>query len=457
MKKFLLIVLLVPLLLVTLWGLDQKFDLRKSAFGKKADIVVDLAQPGGRISASLWRNFAQGGEEPVDMIAPVLGLTKDLQPEVIRIDHIFDFYVTINGDQYDFSKLDGVVRTILSTGAVPMLALSYMPSALAEDGQVISPPKDWSAWQRLVAATVARYSGKNGLNLYNIYYEVWNEPDLFGGWHYGKTPNYLTLYRYSVLGAKSVTNVNPFKLGGPATTGFYPNWLKALFKFADANKLPVDFVSWHRYTSDLDEYQQDFEKLNRILTDYPDYQNVERMITEFGPDSENSPWYDNQIGAAHTIAGMIKLLGKVHRVFTFEIKDGPDPAGKQYWGRWGLVTHEKQGVVTKPRYRAIQFLNQLSGNRLSLDGEGSWVSAVASQDQKTTKVLLVNYDSRNSNYESVPVTLNNASPGLYLFKLSYLDGKSSSSRENLVGQTQIKKEIILPPNSAALAEWRKMN
>jgi len=445
----LVITVLVPL---TLFAVFQNQDLRRAAFGKRAKIVVDLSRPGARISANLWQNFAQGGEEPKNMLAPVAKQIKNLNPKIIRIDHVFDYYVKINPAaagqaNYDFSALDKVVKTILEAGAIPMFSISYMPPQLASKNSV-SPPKNWNQWRRLASALVARYSGRKGFNINNVYYEVWNEPDLFGKWHYSKNPNYLTLYYHTAAAAQSATNTNPFKIGGPATTGFYPNWIKALLKFCHQNKLRIDFISWHRYAKNLENYQSDFEKLNKILTNYPEYFNLERLITEFGLDSENSPWYDNKLSAVHSIASTVKLLGKIHRVFAFEIKDGPNKIHN-----WGLITHENFGGKPKPRYYAYQFLNQLTGNRLPLEGEGSWVTGIATQNSRSVQVLVVNYDPANRHYEAPPITLKNITPGAYVFRQKYFLGKTTASRET-INSTSITKKIILGPNSAVILEWR---
>lgn len=446
------ILLIIPL---TVYAVFQNQDLRRAAFGRKADIKIDVSKPGAPISKNLWQNFAQGGEENKNMIAPVVNEVRNLNPQIIRIDHVFDYYVDINGQNYDFSRLDEVVQTILDTGAKPMFSLSYMPPQMSTDGKKTSPPKNWAQWANLVKATISRYSGQNGFNLNNVYYEVWNEPDLFGNWHYSKKPNYLNLYYYTVKAAQKTKNVNNFKIGGPATTGFYPNWIKALFNYCYKNKLRIDFVSWHQYSKNINDYLRDFDKLNQILTSYGDYFSVERLITEFGPDSENSPWYDNKLSAAHTIAGMTKLLGKVHRIFTFELKDGPSPKGEKFWGRWGLITHESHRIESKPRYYAYQFLNKLEGNRLPLEGEGTWVTAVAAKNKDKIQVLIVNYDPSNNHYESPPITLENIEPGMYLFRQTRFQGKTIASQEQ-INDTSITKKFALQPNSAILLEWIKL-
>lgn len=446
------ILLIIP---ITLFALYQNQDIRRSAFGTEANIKVDVSKPGTLIAKSFWQNFSQGGEENKNMIAPVKNEVRDLNPQIIRIDHIFDYYVDMEGENYDFSKLDQVVQTILDTGAIPMFSLSYMPSKISSDGQKTSPPKNWALWSSLIKATISRYSGQAGFDLDNVYYEVWNEPDLFGNWHYARKPNYLTLYYYTVKATQEVPNVNSFKIGGPATTGFYPNWIKALFNFCYKNKLRIDFVSWHQYSKNQQDYLNDIEKLNQILTNYGDYFSIERLVTEFGPDSNNSSWYDNNLAAVHAIATTTRLMGKVHRLFAFELKDGPSPENKKFWGRWGLLTHENNAVSKKPRYFAYQFLNQIQGSRLPLNGKGTWVTGIATKNNNKIQVLVVNYDPKNNHYETTPLSLVNIEPGAYTFRQTRFQGKTVSVQEEINTNT-ITKNIVLTPNSAVLLEWVRL-
>ncbi len=447
--KFLILSLLLPVFLATLKGI---YDWRKGASGKPAYIVVDASSPQAEINSNLWQNFAQGGEEPKDMIGPVINQVRALSPKIIRIDHLYDYFNVVRSDNtFDFSQLDVIVKSILATGAKPMFSLSYIPSSWSTDGQITSPPKDWNLWERLVTATVEHYSGKNNLDIYSVYYEVYNEPDLFGGWHYGKNPNYLTLYLYSARGAQKARNTNPFKIGGPATTGFYPNWIKALIRFVQKNKLPLDFVSWHRYSANLADYNQDFEKLAGILTNYPAYQNLEKYITEFGPESKRGSWYENRVGATHALAVSTHLLDKVHRIFAFEIKDGPH----QIESQWGLLKHESRGADPKPRYLAYQFLNKLAGQRLPLEGNGSWVSGVAAKKSNSTLVFLVNFDPQERHSELVPVQINNLKPGRYQLKLDYLFGPDQTLVKE-ISNTGLLHQVFLETNEAVMITLNKL-
>jgi hypothetical protein len=330
-----------------------------------------------------------------------------------------------------------------------MLSLSYVPPQLAPDGNITSAPINWSTWQELVKETIKHYSGKDGLNINNVYYEVFNEPDLFGNWHYDKSPNYLKLYYYSAKAAQEVRpETQPFKIGGPATTGFYPAWIEALLKFCQEQKLPLDFVSWHRYSLSPQDYVKDFENLNKILTDYSQWFTIERIISEFGPGAEKSILYQNNIGAAHSLAVITQLMDRVHKAFTFEIKDGPnDNQG------WGLITHQDKGSILKARGYAYQFLNQLKGTRILLAGEGSWVYGVASQNGNQTMVLLVNYDPENKHQESPPLKILNLKPGNYQIHLDYLFGPDKTYRQNIVDN--FSTPIPLVPNEAVMISLEK--
>jgi len=114
-------------------------------------------------------------------------------------------------------------------------------------------------------------------------------------------------------------------------------------------------------------------------------------------------------------------LNRIHRIFAFELKDGPGTSAAQ----WGMLTHENNGARPKPRWNAYLFLNKLIGKRLPLEGNGSWVSGVASKNDKEIRVLLVNYDPRQKHSEYVPIRIHNLAPGRYQLSLDYLFGKDS--------------------------------
>jgi beta-xylosidase len=383
---------------------------------------------------------------------------RNLQPRYIRIDHLYDFYEVVgktNGKlTYNWEKLDRVVDDILAAGAIPFFSLSYMPAVISSADSV-SPPANWNDWAAVVKATIEHFSGRKGKNLSGVYYEVWNEPDLFGQWTLNKKPNYLLLYTYSVQGASQVKNTNPFKIGGPAITDPKERWLLQFLDYVDKNNLRLDFISWHRYARRVEIFENDLKELNAWLWQKPQFLHTEKIITEWGSDSNNNKHHDSLFDAAHTIAVIRRLLGQVHLAFSFEIKDGPDPGGKEYWGRWGLLTHEDFGKHQKPRYQAIKFLNELGQNRLSLLGEGTWVTGFSTKKGKTIKLLLVNFAPFSRHIENVPVTFAELDQGIYSYQESFLLGKKKNSKEKVLTDSLIK-QIYMPPNSIVLVQLIKL-
>ncbi len=426
--------------------LNQAFT---NVFGTKANLVVTITTP-SPLTQIPWAHLAQGGEEPGRMLLPVVSQIKTLRPQYIRIDHVFDFYDVVHRTEtgslsFDWTKLDPEIRTINQTGAKPFLSVSYMPSAISS-GSETDIPRDWGEWRQCVQALVEHVSGRSGLNITDTYYEVWNEPDLFG--HFSVS-TYLSLYRYAAIGAAQARNVQNFKFGGPATTGFYKNWMQGLLKMAQDNHLRLDFISWHRYSKTVGIYEEDLAAARSIISSFPEYQNAELLITEAGYDSANNPANDGALSAIHTLAMYSATFQKINRLFMFEIKDGP--SDKQYWGRWGILTHEKYGVVPKPRYRAIEFLNKMRGSWYPVYGQGTWVHAFATVEGRITRLLVVNYDPAGKHTENVPISFVNLGFSTFSTRRIDFSGKVERNTVTIPGKDWSFEALMLP-NTAAIFE-----
>jgi len=458
-KLILRIILIIVLPLI----LFKTFQYFSKAAPIKANIVVDARKLAGFINPN-WKALAQGGEEKgVRMLEKVIPEVAGLYPRYIRIDHIYDYYdvVSVNKGQLSFNwqKLDETVCDIYHTGAKPFFSLGYMPPDISDDGSLISKPKKWDDWSLVVQKTIERYSGENtrlcgqvtGSWFEDVYYEVWNEPDLetFGKWSlYGGNKDYKILYYYSVLGANNARNVRRFLIGGPVTTAAYQNWFQVFADYILEKNLRVDFLSWHHYSKNPEDFYQDINNLNQWLKDdkYVRFRHLPKIISEWGYDSNPNPIADTNIGAAHTIASIRNLIEQqVEMGFAFEIKDGQTPS-------WGILNSLGQ---KKPRYFALQLLNSLDRARLQLDGEGTYVKAIASSSYNKTTIILVNYDQSNNNTELVPLTVNNLTNGNYLIKETRLDGNITSTNIQIPG-TSLSKSILMPANSIVAIELLKL-
>ncbi len=404
------------------WQIQVVREFFGQASGVPANLIIDTQAVLGPIPRP-WRNLAQGGESHDWRIGSLTPQVAALKPEYIRIDHIYDFYEIVQGTpgnlSFEWSKLDLIIDDIIATGAKPYIALSYMPPAISS-GDILAYPVNWSDWQLVIQRTIEHISGTRGIR--DVYYEVWNEPDLFGDYKYYGDKNYLTMYAYASAGAKNARGVLPFRFGGPGITALYKNWFDAWAKGCIANNWRCDFFSWHRYSTNLNQFFEDMNLVETWVTAYPQLEpTLEFHITEWGHDSENHPGYDTMYAAAHNVAAAIAMSNRVQRAFLFEIQDGKDPAGQAQWGRWGMFLHNDFGATAKPRYHAMRMLDSIPDQRLQITGNGSFVKALAGRnDLLQTEVVLANFDSRGRNSETVPITFLNIEPGNYTLHKEFL-------------------------------------
>ncbi len=451
-RRIIFLIFLLVILPLLVYGVLRITNFFGRAFGQYADLYVDLGSS-YPVASDSWRNLAQGGEEKGRMLASVIDKVRGLRPDYIRIDHVFDFYNVVGRDgtgalTFNWSELDLTLGDIREIGAKPFISISYMPTALSS-GDILELPDNWSEWELSVQRLVEHISGKAGLNIGGVYYEVWNEPDLFGKFKAGGDKNYFDLYIHSLNGIGRASGVNSFRVGGPATTGLYASWFNGLLKLKESG-VRVDFLSWHTYTKDLDRLEKDFLNAKKWLSDHPGFENMEFIISEIGPNSENDPVYDNSFGGINLLATAATIEGSVDRMFIFEIKDGP---GKEkYWGRWGLFTNDKFGVPEeKPRVSAIRFLNGVSGRKLAVAGQGSWVKAFARDNAGVAKTLVVNYDTSGKHTEAVPITFANLPSRQFLLKRTDYGG-GVTEEQVATSSASWKTLQEFKPNSAAIFE-----
>ena len=453
--KSLSVVLLLVASLPWTVGLVQKVTkYLTGASYQAAAIVIDASQPGLPIKKT-WSGVAQGFEKLPEedfRLSATSGLLKSVGARYVRIDHIYDgFNVVSRVDgklSYDWTKLDAMVGDIIAAGALPYFSISYMPPAISK-GDILDFPSDWGEWGQVVAATVAHYSRdyRGGLN--NVIYEVWNEPDLFGGWKMGGAKNYVTLYATAANAANRVSGVKPFKIGGPATTGFYPAWVTGFYDKLDES-VRIDFFSWHRYSANVDDFVKDATTAKEMMqTRITRSQDL--YISEWGVNPERSASYDGRWAGAHFLAVNTALADTaIDLALAFEVMDGA-PGDKQLHGGWGMVTNPKYGaVMKKPRFKAWEMIAKLDGARLPTIGNGTYVTSIATNDASgVVRVLATNYDPAGKHDELFPLTIVGIADGIYNVKEEYLSGRVLNTEVNIAGAS-LRREISLSESDAVL-------
>jgi xylan 1,4-beta-xylosidase len=164
-------------------------------------------------------------------------------------------------NSYNFEPTDRLIASIKGVGAEVVFRLGR------SEGSNVDPPRDFDRYAQIAKHIVLHYNQgwANGFH-YNIrYWEVWNEPDLGRVFWGGTAQEYFMLYG-KVARAVKEADGNAL-VGGPAISR--PNdtnnpWLDDFLQYVRANKLPLDFYSWHWYATDSAD-PQDIVRISRNL------------------------------------------------------------------------------------------------------------------------------------------------------------------------------------------------
>ena len=168
---------------------------------------------------------------------------------------------------YDFTFTDEYLRAIRDSGAEPF----YRLGETIDHGYLkahVRPPKDPRKWAKICLNIVRHYNEgwANGFHYGITYWEIWNEPENPPMWT-GTKEEYFALYRETANLLKR--EFPALKVGGYASCGVYAafnenatdfyrsfiTWFDDFLAFVKApgTRAPLDFFSWHIYSSDPEE------------------------------------------------------------------------------------------------------------------------------------------------------------------------------------------------------------
>jgi len=161
------------------------------------------------------------------------------------------------------ANYEAVIKKVNDAGGVVILNIFGMPRGQGRVLDKRSLPRNPRAFKAMIKELIRDLSCTKK---YNIWYEAWNAPDL-DTFFLGNQQEYLNLYRLfaeSVMELEKEYKIN-IPLGGPGTSSWFRNFegnsivtperstIYELIKFCYRYKLPLDFISWHGYSSDPQE------------------------------------------------------------------------------------------------------------------------------------------------------------------------------------------------------------
>ncbi len=180
--------------------------------------------------------------------------------EIQQLAHDPDAYQKL------LSNYEGIIKKISDSGGTVILDLFGTPDGLGTVLDKNSAPRNLKIYKELIKSTIRKFSCEKK---YNIWYEVWNAPDL-SDFFLGGRSEYFNLYRIAGEAVNELRRETKMHipLGGPSVSSWFRNiepnnilspersLIYELIKYCYSYRLPLDFISWHAYSTDLAEEKQ---------------------------------------------------------------------------------------------------------------------------------------------------------------------------------------------------------
>jgi hypothetical protein len=212
-----------------------------------------------------------------------------------------------NPSSYDFAFTDAYLKGLNDSG----VKIFYRLGVTIENNWKIKayrihPPEDFAKWAQICAGVIRHYNEgwADGFHYGIEYWEIWNEPENPPMWT-GSKEQFFELYRVAANYLKK--EFPKLKIGGYGSCGFYAvnqsgvsDFYKSFVTYFDeflkyittpATVAPLDFFSWHLYTTDPQEIILHANFVSEKLAEYGLSQ-TENIFDEWNcPDfSQGDTW-----------------------------------------------------------------------------------------------------------------------------------------------------------------------
>ena len=185
---------------------------------------------------------------------------------------------------YDFACTDESILTCLDAGTKTFFRLGQsIEHQIKKHGTL--PPKDFHKWAVICEHIIRHYNEgwADGFRLGMEYWEIWNEPDLDDDdspdkrtWG-GTRAQFFDFYAEAAQHLKAC--FPGLKIGGPALA-YREDWADAFLAEMRSRGVPIDFFSWHIYTTDPCAVSEKGARI-RAMLDRHGYTQAESILNEW--------------------------------------------------------------------------------------------------------------------------------------------------------------------------------
>ena len=311
---------------------------------------------------------------------------------------------------------EAIIKQVSDSGGVVILGLCSTPSGLGKVLDKNSPPHNLKIYKERVKDIIRQLSCSKK---YNIWYEVWNAPDL-GDFFLGERLEYLNLYRIigeAVRELRQETKIS-IPLGGPAVSCWFANiepnniltpersLIYELIKYCNSYRLPLDFISWHAYSSDAQVekqntiYNKSFIKLVREWLSYFHFEsNLPLIIDEWNFDAGANILPErgkDAYIAASFIPARLKNMQEAgvdyQTYFCLEDFGGNPEGATRNLGVFSFdIGHAEHKGYAKASYNTLRMLNLLGNELLPVKSTDEFVGIITTKSVDYLAILIYNY------------------------------------------------------------------
>lgn len=346
----------------------------------------------------------------------------------VDIPNVFpDFNADENDPaSYDFTFTDAYLKPLVEAGAMPFYRLGVtIENYYKIKAYHIAPPEDFRKWAGICEHVVRHYTQgwADGFNWDVRYWEIWNEPENPPMWS-GTREQFFELYRVAATHLKQCFpsirvggygGCGFYAIDGSNTTDFYKSfvtWFEDFCVFVRGNGIPLDFYSWHLYTTDPHQIITHADYVRGTL-DRNGLRNTESIFNEWNYINWQDPniWDTlKELPGAAFVASAFCLMqkGPVDKAMYYDATPS-----RSYCG---LFYSPSQRVT--PCYHAFKAFNTLYrlGTEVESESGEPEVFICAAKDANGGKAFLLVNNKENA--VSADLCLNGAEPGEFtLYRL----------------------------------------
>ncbi|MDP2905037.1 MAG: hypothetical protein Q8O22_01870 [Candidatus Omnitrophota bacterium] len=311
---------------------------------------------------------------------------------------------------------ESVIKNINDSGGVVILDIFGTPAGLGKALDKKAPPWDLKAFKELVKGYIRELSCEKK---YNIWYEVWNAPDL-DDFFLGRKQEYFNLYRAVAEGVKELEDETKIHIpvGGPGVSWWFQSLegntittpekslIYEFIKYCYRRHLPLDFVSWHGFSSDPQAEKENttYKKTAALLIrDWLSYFGFERaaplIVDEWNYDRSANVLPEREEKAYISASYIPRRIKNMYEAgidyqlyFCLEdFKENKEGVVRNV-GIFSYDTdHDGYKGSPKAAYNVFRMLNNLGNELLPLKINDDFIGIIATRRENGFVLLFYNY------------------------------------------------------------------